>query len=61
MQIYGISFMHPYKAGRWQYVLHIKHVEDTIIKFKLIKNCAFFLFLLRRYITMHGTENEKFV
>jgi hypothetical protein len=36
MMIYGIYFMHAYKqSGRWQNVLDVKHVEDTIIKLKL--------------------------
>jgi len=39
MQLYGISFMHPYKqSGRWQgatFVQLTKHIEDG--SFKLFK------------------------
>ena len=46
-----------YKSS-WGWTLGCsKHVEDTIIKLKLCKKCAYFFILLHRYITMHGPKN----
>jgi hypothetical protein len=52
MQLYGISFMQPYKqSGQWQDVFDINNKEKYV--FCLTENIAFF------YIRVSGSEDNN--
>jgi len=55
------SFDSPSYKSSWGWTLGCsKNVEDTIIKLKQRKKCAYCWFLLHSYVTMHSSKNMKF-